>query len=69
MKSQLMFLGFVAVVLAGCSLITPKVGPQVAKAVNRYCGEPYQERLVIRQSVNDMIKPNTIKVTCEGDPQ
>lgn len=59
----------VGVTLTGCSLIVPKVGPQVAKAVNRYCEEPYAERLVLREQVNGMITPNTIKVTCEGDPQ
>lgn len=59
----------VFVVLSGCSLIAPKVGPQVAKAVNRYCEEPYDERGVLRQEVNSLIAPNTIKVTCEGDPQ
>ncbi len=56
-------------VLSGCSLISPKVGPQVAKAVNRYCGESYQIRLLMRTEVNGMIKPNTVKVTCEGDPE
>lgn len=59
----------VSLSIAGCSLITPKVAPQVAKAVTRYCSEPYQERLVIRQSVNEMTKPNLVKVTCDGDPQ
>ncbi len=54
---------------SGCSLITPKVAPQVAKAVNRYCQEPLEERLVLRAQVNGMITPNQVKVTCSGDPQ
>lgn len=54
---------------SGCSLITPKVGPQVAKAVNRYCQEPLAERLVLRAQVNGMITPNQVKVTCAGDPE
>jgi uncharacterized protein YceK len=62
-------LSLVLASLAGCSLITPKVGPQVAKAVNRYCAEAYQTRLLMRTEVNAMIKPNTVKVTCEGDPE
>lgn len=62
-------LSLVIVTLTGCSLVTPKVAPQVAKAVNRYCEEPLSERLVIRETVNGMIQPNTIKVTCAGDPQ
>lgn len=56
-------------VLAGCSVIGPKVAPQVAKAVNRYCQEPLSERLVIREQVNTMITPNHAQVTCAGDPQ
>lgn len=55
--------------LTGCSLITPKVAPQVAKAVTRYCQEPLAERQLIRAQVNGMITPNTVKVTCVGDPQ
>lgn len=55
--------------LTGCQVIAPKVGPQVAKAVNKYCAEPYAERQVIRSSVNEQIAPNKIAVTCEGDPQ
>jgi hypothetical protein len=55
--------------LSGCSIIAPKVGPQVAKAVNRYCVEPYATRSVLRAQVNEMVFPHEIKVTCEGDPQ
>jgi hypothetical protein len=60
---------FIGVFLSGCSVLTPKVGPQVAKAVNRYCAEPYEARLLIRSEVNTMIKPNNIRVYCEGDPE
>lgn len=60
---------FATLALTGCSIITPKVGPQVAKAVNRYCAEPYEARLLIRSEVNTMIKPNNIRVFCEGDPE
>lgn len=67
---KLVFLGAIAALaLQGCSLIAPRVGPQVAKAVNRYCAEPLSERLVIREQVNSLITPNTVRVTCEGDPQ
>lgn len=61
-------LSLMLVSLAGCSIIAPKVGPQVAKAVNRYCQESYQVRMLMRAEVNAMITPNTVKVTCEGDP-
>lgn len=60
---------FGVVALSGCSLITPKVGPQVAKAVNRYCQEPLEARLLLRGQVNGMITPNQVKVTCAGDPE
>lgn len=63
---------YAAVVLvlfvSGCSLITPQVGPRVAKAVNRYCQEPYATRLLLRDQVNGMITPNQVRVTCVGDP-
>lgn len=59
----------IMVALTGCQVIAPKVGPQVAKAVNKYCAEPYAERQVIRSSVNDQIAPNKVAVTCAGDPQ
>lgn len=55
--------------LSGCSLIQANVGPKVAKAVNRYCQEPLDERVIIRGQVNNLIAPNTIKVTCLNDPQ
>jgi hypothetical protein len=67
--NKLVLIGVAAIALSGCSLIAPKIGPQVAKGVNRYCAEPYAERLVIRQTVNAEIAPNKITVTCEGDPQ
>lgn len=67
MKFVILILTMVA--FSGCSLIAPKVGPKVAKAVNRYCEESYQTRLLMRTEVNAMIAPNTVKVTCEGDPE
>lgn len=66
---KFLIVGMVALTLCGCSLLAPKVGPEVAKAVNRYCAEPYQVRLLMRTEVNTLISPNTIKVTCEGDPE
>lgn len=51
----------------GCTTFTTSIGPQVAKGVTRYCQEPQSERLVIREQVNGLIAPNTIKVTCAID--
>jgi hypothetical protein len=60
--------GIVALSLAGCSVIFPKAGPQLAKAVNQYCATLSQdERALLRQQVNDAIKPNQACVYCEGD--
>lgn len=66
MKAIVLAVALVAV--TGCSAITQKVGPQVAKAVTRYCEEPFDARKVLRTEVNGMIAPNTIRVTCAGDP-
>lgn len=55
--------------LSGCTVFNAKVAPEVAKGVNRYCLEPLSERQLIRSQVNGMITPNTIKVTCAGDPE
>jgi uncharacterized protein YceK len=59
----------VLVTLSGCTAFSTKVAPQVAKGVNRYCLEPLSERQLIRSQVNGMITPNSIKVTCAGDPE
>lgn len=60
-------ISMVVLSLSGCSLIVPKVGPQVAKAVNRYCQEPQAARQLVRAEVNGMIEPHKIVVTCAGD--
>lgn len=69
MTKLVILIGMATLLLQGCSLISPKVAPQVAKGVNRYCQEPLEERLVIRAQVNSMITPNAIYVNCEGDPK
>lgn len=55
--------------LTGCAELTTAAAPKLAKAVNKYCAEPYQSRLLLRNQVNGMIKPNAVKVSCEGDPE
>lgn len=66
MKSAIL-VGMATLVLTGCSLITPKISGKVADGVHRYCQEPESVRLVIREEVNSMIKPNSIRVYCYGD--
>lgn len=73
MKSLLFALAATAtlvasVELAGCTELTTRVGPQVAKAINRYCQEPADARATLRGQVNAAIAPNQVRVTCAGDP-
>ena len=57
----------VLVALSACSVITPKIGPKVAKAVNQYCNEPLAVRLANREMINAMIAPNHIALSCVLD--
>jgi hypothetical protein len=60
--------GIVALTLTGCSVVMPKAGPQLAKAVNKYCKTLSQEeRILLREQVNEAITPNQACVYCEGD--
>lgn len=54
-------------VMGACSLIAPKIGPEIAKGVSRYCMEPQGERVLIRASINAQISPNHVELTCAGD--
>lgn len=54
--------------LAGCSLIAPHVGPELAKGINRYCEQPFAERQLVRDSINAQIAPHSVRVTCATDP-
>lgn len=54
-------------ILTGCSLF-PQAAPQLAKAVKKYCTTlSEEERRILRQNINEAIKPNQACVTCEGD--
>lgn len=54
--------------LGGCSVIGPKAGPQLAKAVNKYCMTlSFQERQLLREQVNAAIAPNHAQITCAVD--
>lgn len=64
----LWMLALLVVALGGCTAFRGAVGPQVAKAVNRYCLEPLSARSLIRAEVNGLIAPNAIRVDCAGDP-
>ncbi len=67
-----LFLWFVvffllALMLSGCTVFKAEVAPKIASGVKHYCAEPLEERLLIREQVNGLIAPASIKVTCEGD--
>lgn len=66
MKSLIVCLA--ALPLAGCSVFSEKVGPQLAKVANKYCEQPYDARMLLRNEVNAAIAPNQAKVWCNGDP-
>lgn len=63
----LLWLSAGAVLLSGCSLIAPRLGPQISKAANRYCEEPQAMRVVLRESINAEIFPNRIELACALD--
>lgn len=61
-------IGIAALALSGCSVIAPKVGPKLAKAVNAYCANVSEpERAILRETVNAAIEPNQACVHCAGD--
>lgn len=65
-----MFLWFfllITLALTSCSVLSPQVGPYVAKAVTRYCAEPEAGRKLLRAEVNSLVAPNAVQVTCKGD--
>lgn len=53
--------------IGGCTTWNTAVAPQVAKAVNRYCMEPRDARMVLRSQVQGMTAPNSIQVNCAVD--
>lgn len=67
--SMLSMLSLIGYGVVACSEITSRVAPDAAKAINRYCEEPLAERQTLRSTVNGMIAPNSVKITCAGDPQ
>lgn len=56
-------------VLGGCTsqLVTQKIGPSAAKAINEYCLQPQDARMALRQQVNSLVTPNSVQINCSGD--
>lgn len=53
--------------VAGCSVLQRNVAPTIVKSVKRYCAEPQDARLQIRNQINVLIAPNSVQLHCEGD--
>lgn len=55
--------------LTGCQSLIDKVGPQVVKAVDRYCEEPRTTRSFIAGEVNGELSASghSVTVNCAGD--
>ena len=62
---------FAVAVLPGCALIGEPVAEKVAEVIDRYCEEPYLERLLFRETINDKLglEGHSIEVICFGDPE
>lgn len=56
-----------ALCVSGCDVLSTKVGPKLAKVVMRYCEQPQDARLALREQVNTLIAPNHVQVNCVGD--
>ena len=64
---KIAIIALMGLALSGCALF-PQAAPQLAKAVNKYCTTLSEdERHILRQQVNEAIKPNQACVKCEGD--
>ena len=57
------------VLLSGCSIFQGLAG-EVASGVVRYCEQPYDARLLVRQGINVELASHghTLHVHCFGDP-
>ena len=66
-----LFLVCVALASTGCSIIGQPIAEKVADVVDKYCEEPFTQRLVYRETVNDELagEGHSIEVTCNGDPE
>lgn len=54
-------------VVAACQLLPSSVTDGAARAVRHYCAEPAELRASLHESINAVIVPNSIAVTCADD--
>jgi hypothetical protein len=62
-------MGLMLLWMSGCGLLPTSMKDRIAEGVKQYCSRLTPgERQVMRSEVNAIVAPNSIKVTCEGDP-
>jgi hypothetical protein len=61
----MILVGFIA--LAGCTILSTRIAPKVAKVVDSYCREPQASRLALRSEINSLTAPNSVQVNCTAD--
>lgn len=66
MNKLVLLIGLVGL-LGGCSQLTARAAPKLAKAINTYCEEPQDSRMALRSQVNALIAPNSVQVNCAAD--
>ncbi len=56
--------------LSACALLGGPIAEKVADVIDDYCQEPYQARVLYRDTVNEELaaEGHSIEVRCAGDP-
>lgn len=65
----LFMLSLAFTIFVGCKTLNTEIAPRAAQAINAYCVNPLADRQLIRAQVNQLIAPNQVKITCQGDPE
>lgn len=66
MKTAILAL-VLAIGLASCAYLQP-ASDKIGSAVKEYCTQPLDARRTVRAQVNKSAAPNTVIITCAGDP-
>ena len=57
----------IALFAAGCSTIAPIAETATQVVVSHYCDTPQIGRKLVRARFNQIVAPDSIAITCEGD--
>lgn len=70
MKIKLCIFALSTALAGGCTLFAQPIAERVSKVVIKYCQEPYSQRAVYDQVINDELAPYNHKLHahCSGDP-